>query len=52
LAVAVLALAGYLYHYRHLPSFMPPRYDQKYHVKRLTDARKPALAGISSPPDS
>ncbi len=50
LAVAVLALAGYLYHYGHLPSFMPARYDQQYHVKRLTDARRPVTADTSSMP--
>lgn len=36
LAAAVLALAAYLYHYGHLPSFMPARYHDEYHVKRLT----------------
>lgn len=51
LALAVLALAGYLYHYGHLPGFMPARYDQQYHVKRLTDARQPVATGISSPND-
>lgn len=51
LAVAVLALAGYLYHYGHLPSFMPARYDQKYHVKRLTDARRPVVGGESAAVD-
>jgi hypothetical protein len=49
LAIAVLALAGYLYHYGHLPSFMPARYDQQYHVKRLTDARKPTLLTADLP---
>jgi hypothetical protein len=48
LAVAVLALAGYLYHYGHLPSFMPARYDQTYHVKRLTDERKPVVPAVPS----
>jgi hypothetical protein len=47
LALAVLALAGYLYHYGHLPGFMPARYDQKYHVKRLTDARIPSITSQS-----
>lgn len=51
LAAAVLALAGYLYHYGHLPGFMPARYDQKYHVKRLTDARRPAITQSSSATD-
>ena len=40
LAVAVLALAGYLYHYGHLPGFMPARYHNDYHVKRLTDMQR------------
>lgn len=38
LALAVLTLAGYLFRYGHLPSFMPARY-QNDHVKRLTEAR-------------
>ena len=36
LAVAVFLLAGYLYKYGTLPKFMPPRYQNGYHVKRQT----------------
>jgi hypothetical protein len=36
LAVAVLALAGYLFKYGTLPKFMPQRYQDGYHVRRLT----------------
>lgn len=43
LAVAVLTLAGYLYRYGHLPRFMPARYHNDYHVKRLTDTQTPAV---------
>lgn len=43
LAVAIFALAGYLYHYGHLPPFMPARYHDDDHVKRLTDVRRPVL---------
>lgn len=50
LAVAVLALAGYLYHYGHLPKFMPARYHDSYHVKRLTDAGKPPRTNSPSKP--
>lgn len=35
LALAVFALAVYLFHYGHLPSFMPARYGNE-HLKRLT----------------
>lgn len=43
LAVAVFMLAGYLYKYGTLPKFMPPRYQNGYHVKRMTDLREPLL---------
>jgi hypothetical protein len=45
LALAVFVLAGYLFRYGHLPSFMPARYHDEYHVKRLTDLlrRHPCL---------
>jgi hypothetical protein len=49
LAVAILALAGYLYHYGHLPPFMPARYNDDYHVKRLTDLRRPVLPVADRP---
>lgn len=42
LALAVFALAGYLFHYGHLPSFMPARY-QEDHVKRLTELQPSSL---------
>jgi hypothetical protein len=42
LALAIFALAGYLYRYGHLPAFMPARYHDEYHIKRLTEWR-PAL---------
>ncbi len=45
LAVALFSLAGYLFRYGHLPKFMPGRYDEPYHVKRLTNARKPTVMG-------
>ena len=41
LAAAVFVLAGYLYRYGTLPRFMPPRYQNGYHVKRMTDLRNP-----------
>lgn len=47
LALAVFALAGYLFHYGHLPHFMPARYHDEYHVKRLTDLRTPVLPPLS-----
>jgi hypothetical protein len=43
LAVAVFLLAGYLYKYGTLPKFMPPRYQNGFHVKRMTDLRTPAV---------
>lgn len=36
LALAVFMLAGYLYKYGTLPKFMPMRYQDGYHVKRMT----------------
>jgi fructose-specific phosphotransferase system IIC component len=36
LAVAVFMLAGYLLKYGTLPKFMPPRYQNGFHVKRTT----------------
>ncbi len=47
LALAIFALAGYLYHYGHLPPFMPARYHDEYHVKRLTELRSPALTAAA-----
>jgi hypothetical protein len=44
LAVAVFMLAGYLYKYGTLPKFMPQRYQDGYHMKRLTDLRHPVPA--------
>ncbi len=46
LALAVFALAGYLLHYGHLPHFMPARYHDEYHVKRLTDLGPPVLSPV------
>ena len=43
LALAVLWLAGYVYMYGTLPKFMPPRYQNGYHVKRLTELRIPSV---------
>ncbi len=49
LAVAVLALAGYVYKYGALPRFMPERYQNGYHVKRLTQMSRPVLVRPSTP---
>jgi hypothetical protein len=48
LAAAVFMLAGYLYKYGTLPKFMPPRYQNGYHVKRLTDLRNPCCEGLQA----
>src|SRR5262249_30286874 len=49
LAIALFLLAGYLFKYGTLPKFMPARYHDDYHVKRLTILQKPVFAHDLAP---
>lgn len=44
IATGVFALAGYVFHYGTLPSFMPERYHEKYHFRPFGELSKPAAS--------